>query len=419
MADFDDYFDLYNKGAYREAYAVLRDIMDTQSGWSKVGDMYVWSSELELLVNDDVRKAHELLDKAHELGCHFMDDFYSSRGYVLWRLGDRERGIQDLEKSVEINPTLTNLTNLAKVLSYDHDKRAMRVCRLILEQDPKNCSAHIYLGIEAAKSGDRDKALLMAKRAENLASTSYNFFDIGWLYHELGLFQRAVNAYLEANRRRREPTVPLYAVIAACYLSLGDCDRAIEYAIRAVDLNFNDENAKNVLLVATEKEGAAPISDWLIEEHSDTCLAFVLLAQKALKQKNSSKAHKMLSKAKQLEPSPVEMYYIGRLYHVLGLCEKALNIYLEKIPVFEETWKLCKYFKISPFNSIASGSLLISVSKKESEKLENAFKREINGVSYLSLIGEFTKKGEPVYVIEGDKKRVIHPTGRDDITRII
>lgn len=116
---------------------------------------------------------------------------------------------------------------------------------------------------------------------------------------------------------------------------------------------------------------------------------------------------------------PTEGGVLTGAYEMARGAGVGLNIYLEKIPVFEETWKLCKYFKISPFNSIASGSLLISVSKRESEKLENAFKREINGVSYLSLIGEFTKKGEPVYVIEGDKKRVIHPTGRDDITRII
>ena len=40
MANFDDYFALRGKGAYREAYTVLRDIMESQSRWSKVGDMY-------------------------------------------------------------------------------------------------------------------------------------------------------------------------------------------------------------------------------------------------------------------------------------------------------------------------------------------------------------------------------------------
>ncbi len=116
---------------------------------------------------------------------------------------------------------------------------------------------------------------------------------------------------------------------------------------------------------------------------------------------------------------PTEGGVLTGAYEMARGAGVGLNIYLEKIPVFEETWKLCRYFKISPFNSIASGSLLISVSKGESRKLENAFKGEINGVSHLSLIGEFTKKGEPVYVIVRGKKRVIHPTGRDDIARII
>ena len=103
-ANFDDYFALYGKGAYREAYAVLRDIMESQTRWSKVGDMYVWCADLELLVNDDVRKARELLDKAGELDCHFMARYYSCFGYVLWRTGEAEKGIDYLEKSVALDP---------------------------------------------------------------------------------------------------------------------------------------------------------------------------------------------------------------------------------------------------------------------------------------------------------------------------
>ena len=68
MASFDDCFALYKKGAYREAYDVLHDIMESQPDLSSVGDLHVLCAQLGLAVNGDVRKAGEILDKAQELG---------------------------------------------------------------------------------------------------------------------------------------------------------------------------------------------------------------------------------------------------------------------------------------------------------------------------------------------------------------
>jgi tetratricopeptide (TPR) repeat protein len=183
--------------------------------------------------------------------------------------------------------------------------------------------------MEAAKSGDRDRALLMVEQAKKLAPTARDFFLIGRLYNELEIYNKALSAYLEADNLGYEPKEPLYYAIATSYYYLGNYVKAIEYSSKAVDLNLNDENAKDVLLSATEKEGAGLIIDNIIEKHHDTCLAFILYAQEALKQKVFSKARRFLSKAKQLEPSPVEMYQIGRLYASLDYFEKALNVYFD------------------------------------------------------------------------------------------
>ena len=148
MANFDDYFALHEKKAYREAYAVLRKIMESHPRWSKAGDLYVWCADLELTVNDDIHKAGELLDKAYDLGCLHMESYYRVRGYVLWRSGDHDRGIQYLEKSVKLKPNISNLKSLGKVLSHDNDEDALRIWQRILEQDPNHCLAHVYLGIE-------------------------------------------------------------------------------------------------------------------------------------------------------------------------------------------------------------------------------------------------------------------------------
>ena len=178
-AEFDDYFALYDKGSYREAYDVLRGILQSSAYWSKVGDMYVWCANLELLVNDDVHKARKLLDKALEMSCHFMASYYNIHGYVLWRVGERDEGIEELEKSVALDPCLPNLINLGKVLTSSDDKHAISIWRRVLKKDPNNCSAHIYLAQESVKSRDHGKAVLMVKRAEKLKPKVSDFIRIG------------------------------------------------------------------------------------------------------------------------------------------------------------------------------------------------------------------------------------------------
>lgn len=255
MANFDDYFALYDKGAYPEAYGVLREIMETQPRWSKVGNLYVWCANLELLVNNDVCKARQLLDKARELGCSDMVDYYRVKGYVLWRTGERDKGMQDLEKSIELDARLSNLTTFGRMLSFIDDKRAINIWERVLKKDPKNCLAHIYVGEEAAKFGDRGKALLMAKRAEKLDPSVEDVFEIGRLYHELEQFQSAVNAYLEANRRGYSDKALLYSCIAACYLSLGQVSAARKYAQWAVRSNPENDYVKEVWQKCEELSG--------------------------------------------------------------------------------------------------------------------------------------------------------------------
>jgi hydrogenase expression/formation protein HypE len=96
-----------------------------------------------------------------------------------------------------------------------------------------------------------------------------------------------------------------------------------------------------------------------------------------------------------------------------------LRIFLANIPVYDETRKLCDHFGISPFYSIASGSLLISAHRKDKAGLERAFAQMKGQRPHLTLIGEFTKKGRPVCVVENGKEREIRPSGRDELTRLM
>ena len=231
--DIEKYLALCHKGAYREAYAFLRNLMATQPYLSQVGDLHLMCANLELTISDDISKARGSLDRARELGCRDMAIYYRTRGYVLCRAGEYESGLRDLEESVALNPTVANLAMLGKVLSSDGDERAKDVWRRVLEQDPESCLAYIYLGILAAKTGDKDKAILMAKKAEECHPKASDIEEIAWLYGEAGDTETALHRFLEADRLGREPKGPLYAKIAACQFELGNVRTGREYLDRA------------------------------------------------------------------------------------------------------------------------------------------------------------------------------------------
>ena len=234
MSDMmDEYFALYAKGAYREAYAVLRDVMATVPGLSEMGDLYVWCAGLELAIGDDAPKAREFLDTALRLGCPDMASYNRLHGYVLWRTGEREAGIRELEKSVELEPDAVNLSMLGRVLSYEGDKRAADIWGRVLEQDPQDCQAYIYLGMLAARTGDKGTALLMVKKAEELHPTAHNVEEIARLYAEAGEVRMALDRYLEAERAGKEANGPLYANIAACHFELGNTREGCTYLEQA------------------------------------------------------------------------------------------------------------------------------------------------------------------------------------------
>lgn len=246
MSEFDQYFALYDKGAYRQAYEVLRDIMASEPRWSAVGDMYVWCANLELTLNDDIARTRELLDTALRLGCEDIATYYCLHGYVLCRQGDWDDGIRDLERSVELDPTVPNLVMLGKMLSCRGDARAPDIWARVLQQDPEDCRAHIYLGTVAAQSGDKGKALLMAKRAEELRPTVQNLEEIARLYSEAGEPQTALDKYYEVERLWDGSKASLYAGIATCHFDLGNEQEGCVYLERARGCDPDHVDVKRV-----------------------------------------------------------------------------------------------------------------------------------------------------------------------------
>jgi hydrogenase maturation factor len=105
-----------------------------------------------------------------------------------------------------------------------------------------------------------------------------------------------------------------------------------------------------------------------------------------------------------------------------GLAEIAIasNLGLEisksKINVLPEPYELSKIFNINPYNTISSGSLLISINAEESEDLINLLRSK--GIS-SEKIGNFTSAlGQYVILDENHKKSKMNYTEIDEITKI-
>jgi len=144
--DLGDYFwALYNEGAYQEAYALLRDIMEKHPKCFDNGDLCILCADLELRVNDDANRAQQLLDRARELGHSVVEYYHNVNGNAMLEAGKYEKAVQDFEQSVTIDPSVSNLTMLAQALSLSNDARAMNVWKQVLGKEPKQLlRAYLY-----------------------------------------------------------------------------------------------------------------------------------------------------------------------------------------------------------------------------------------------------------------------------------
>jgi hydrogenase maturation factor len=90
-----------------------------------------------------------------------------------------------------------------------------------------------------------------------------------------------------------------------------------------------------------------------------------------------------------------------------------LSIEASSVPVYDETRALCDVFGLSPLGLIASGALLVSVARECAGSIEKLFRD-----GGITRIGTFSGKGKGVWVQDGEVMRPLHPSARDEITKI-
>jgi tetratricopeptide (TPR) repeat protein len=132
------------------------------------------------------------------------------------------------------------------------DDRALGAWDTIVREQPESCSAHIQLAKEALKHNDLARARELAAKAERLKPSAKNAYEIGWIYQHLERYDEALRFYFEAEKLNLGDKPLLYGAISSCYISLGQKDAAIEYVNRVLEIDPEDDFAKELLQTCEE-----------------------------------------------------------------------------------------------------------------------------------------------------------------------
>ena len=80
----------------------------------------------------------------------------------------------------------------------------------------------------------------MLRKAEQLAHTAHDVFEVAALYCDLEDFETAIQKYTRAEELGFPQKGMLYAAIASCHIALGDRNAARTYILRAEQYDPED-----------------------------------------------------------------------------------------------------------------------------------------------------------------------------------
>lgn len=112
---------------------------------------------------------------------------------------------------------------------------------------------------------------------------------------------------------------------------------------------------------------------------------------------------------------PTEGGLINGIIEMAMASEKEFEVDLEKVFIYEESKILCGEFGINPLGTIASGSLLLTLSPKDLPALQNAFQRV---PIPIRVIGRVKRGPARAMAFEGKKRKELKPLARDEILKI-
>ena len=132
------------------------------------------------------------------------------------------------------------------------------------------------------------------------------------------------------------------------------------------------------------------------------------VVKEALLASNNVKVHSM--------HDPTEGGLMTGLWELAYASGVGIRIEKERIPVLKETKVICKIYGLDPLKLLASGSLILTLSPDEGEKLCQIYERE--NINYR-IIGKVTSSKEGTRIVENGKEFNFSGNHKDEIANIL
>jgi len=172
--------------------------------------------------------------------------FYESAGYWFWELNDLNQAILAFNKAIEFDPSNPGLYgSLASLLvEIDREEDAKELIQSGIERFPNASQSYIvaaefYMGL-----GLLDEAILLLDQAVELDpedAWSYAYLALG----EASLGNQSLARQALEKADAKNPGDPwLDEFIGWTYLDLGDCERAVDHFVRALEIDGTIESAE-------------------------------------------------------------------------------------------------------------------------------------------------------------------------------
>ncbi|MCX8116607.1 MAG: AIR synthase family protein [Desulfobacterota bacterium] len=112
---------------------------------------------------------------------------------------------------------------------------------------------------------------------------------------------------------------------------------------------------------------------------------------------------------------PTEGGLINGIVEMAMASEKTFEVDLQEVFVYPESQALCQAFGIDPLRTIASGSLLLTVSPEDYAGVQRAFEK---ASIPIRVIGKVRRGPGRALALGGGKKRELEAVSRDEILKI-
>lgn len=112
---------------------------------------------------------------------------------------------------------------------------------------------------------------------------------------------------------------------------------------------------------------------------------------------------------------PTEGGITNGLHEMADAGNLGFRVYWERIPIAEETKKICEYYNLDPLALISSGALMISAPEENAGKIVKALKNEN---IEASVIGEFLKDRNVRVIIRDGKEEKLKQPSSDELWKL-